>query len=258
MNNTPFVDEGLSLINELSDETTIVAGETAVCQRLAQTPQLIAALIARRRAAAAVAHENVVALFHKIERHFNESELGELAFRLQVPDDELAGSLKRDNARQLVTYLERRNRVADLLGEVQGLRPNVHWGDRPQQVGEEKIVARLDVAVVVDVARPIAKDVARYLDEREIEANVVLLQHRRPGQFLTTGDDWEAIVQAFSQAMNEAKRLFSGAQMHFFLSGPGALLFGLGCIWGTVDEALVYHYEEGTYHPIVAVSRRLR
>ncbi len=258
MNNSQLIDAGLQLMTQLNEHNTVAVGDTAVAQRLYHTPQLTATLIAPKQSGSAQDHANVVALFEKIDRRFNDSELRDLCFRLNVDYEDVEGREKRDKARELVTMMNRHGRLPELIALAAQLRPKVKWQDLPQQAGETDIIARLNVAVVVDIVRPAARDVARYLDEAEIDVNFLLLQSAQPGKFLSPEEKWDGYVTAFAQTMDNIKHTFSGARLHFFLSAPGALIFGLGCIWGTVDEAEVYHYQKGTYYPVIFVSRELR
>lgn len=258
MNNQQLLNEGLNLIEQIRDDNKVVAGATAVAQRLHTTPQLAATLIAQRHDTADIAHGNLIKLFEKVDRHFNDSEIRDLCFRLGVEYEDVMGAGKRDKARELVTQMDRHGRIADLLTQVTALRPKVAWQDAPQQSGSVPIVSQLNIAVVVDIARPTARDVARYFDERETVVNFLLLHQTQPGAFLDPDTVWDPLVKTFAQTMTATKHHLSGTQLHFFLSAPGALLFGLGCIWGTVDEAIVYHYEKGTYFPVIHVSRELR
>jgi hypothetical protein len=197
-------------------------------------------------------------LFQKVERYFNESELQDLCFRLEVNFEDLGGLGKRDRVRELVMLLDRHGRLSDLTALTRQLRPKIKWQDSPQQAGNIDIIAKLNVAVVVDIARPTIRDVARYLDDVEMDVNFLLLQNAQPDKFLAPEDKWDDFVIAFAQTMDSIKHIFSGVRLHFYLSAPGALIFGLGCIWGTVDEAEVYHYQNGTYYPVISVSRDLR
>lgn len=58
---------------------------------------------------------------------FNEDELRDLCFDLQIDYDSLPGSGKAAKARELVTYSERHGRYADLVRRVKELRQNVSW-----------------------------------------------------------------------------------------------------------------------------------
>ncbi len=258
MNNQQFLNEGLALLAQVNSHQRVVSGQTAVVQRLHQTPQLIATLIAQRPSNSDPDHANLVKLFQKVDRHFDDSELQDLCFQLGIDYEDLSGSSKRDKARELMMRLDRYGRLPDLLMLVSQLRPKVTWQDSPQQADGADIIAKLTVAVVVDIARPAVRDVGRYLDEIELDANFLLLQNALPDKLLYPEDKWDDFITAFAQTMDHVKHTFSGARLHFFLSAPGALIFGLGCIWGTVDEAEVYHYQSGVYYPVISISRQLR
>jgi len=253
MNNTKLVDDGLLLMMG-SDGV----GETAVSHQLHQTSQLTATLIAQRQSGSELDHANLVKLFQKVDRHFNDSELRDLCFQLDVDYEDFGLVGKRAKARELVTMMDRHGRLPDLTTLTAQLRPKIKWQDLPQQVEGTNIIAKLDVAVVVDIARPTIRDVARYLDDIEMDANFLLLQNTHADKNLLPDVKWDDYVTAFAQTMDSIKHTFSGARLHFFLSAPVALIFGLGCIWGTVDEAEVYHYQSGTYYPVISISRDLR
>lgn len=57
---------------------------------------------------------------------FSSEELDELAFELNVEADDLPDG-KSAKARELVTYLSRRGRLADLVAAGANLRPNLDW-----------------------------------------------------------------------------------------------------------------------------------
>ena len=62
-----------------------------------------------------------------LAKHFSDGELRTLCFDLGVDYDDLPGSGKADKARDLVAYMERRMRLADLLRVARQSRPNVLW-----------------------------------------------------------------------------------------------------------------------------------
>lgn len=66
-------------------------------------------------------------LRHLLNEYFSEGEIRELCFDLDIPYDELSGRGKREKIMELIGYLERRNRLADLLELGRHLRPNVNW-----------------------------------------------------------------------------------------------------------------------------------
>ncbi len=120
------------------------------------------------------------------------------------------------------------------------------------------------VAVLVDINRRILLDVARYLDEQRIKAQLIIVTtdptygNQTPFLDINTPSVWTELVQEFNTAMTNIKRYAGPASFHFFLATPLPLAFGLGAVWGTVQEAVVYHYEKNTYHPVMKISRELR
>ncbi|MBX3015614.1 MAG: SAVED domain-containing protein [Caldilineaceae bacterium] len=121
-----------------------------------------------------------------------------------------------------------------------------------------------DVAVLVDINRRILRDVARYLDEQQIQATLIIVTNdptysdQTPFLDVSNPSVWTALVQEFNAAITHINHYVGPANFHFFLSVPLPLAFGLGAVWGTVGEAVVYHYEKNTYHPVMKISRNLR
>ncbi len=66
-------------------------------------------------------------LYTTIEKYFNVSELQGLSSALDVDYENLGGSIKIDKCRELVTYLQRRGRLSELVECCQQLRPNLAW-----------------------------------------------------------------------------------------------------------------------------------
>jgi hypothetical protein len=63
--------------------------------------------------------------------YFDESELRTLCFDLEVHYDNLLHATKADAARELVGYLERRDRIPELVAMGQKQRPEISWGEVP-------------------------------------------------------------------------------------------------------------------------------
>jgi hypothetical protein len=63
--------------------------------------------------------------------YFDESELRTLCFDLGVDYADLSHETKAGTARELIRYLERRDRLPELIAVGQQLRPNVSWGEVP-------------------------------------------------------------------------------------------------------------------------------
>lgn len=64
-----------------------------------------------------------------ITRHFNLEELRTLCFELGIPFDELGGQGLRGVARELLLYVQRRDRWPELLAALRIERPSVLWPD---------------------------------------------------------------------------------------------------------------------------------
>ncbi len=121
-----------------------------------------------------------------------------------------------------------------------------------------------DVAILVDINRRLLSDVGTYLDKHKIDADIIIITNDPTYsgniKFLSPSDndEWRELVQEFSTAMNGIKRTVGSAHLHIFLSTPLPLAFALGAVWGTVDEATIYHWENNTYWPVMPISRDLR
>jgi hypothetical protein len=61
---------------------------------------------------------------------FDAGELRTLCFDLGMDYDDLPGAGKASRARELVGYLARRDRIADLIRVGKRLRPDISWPDR--------------------------------------------------------------------------------------------------------------------------------
>ena len=84
-------------------------------------------------------HEPLIQLRQLLVTHFDEGELRTLCFDLDVDCDSLPGEGKANKARELVSYLQRRNQILDLVQTGRRLRPNAPWPDMSEAAS---IVAR--------------------------------------------------------------------------------------------------------------------
>jgi hypothetical protein len=64
-----------------------------------------------------------------LTRHFNLEELRTLCFELGISFDELGGQGVRGVARELLLYVQRRDRLPELLTTLRVERPSVAWPD---------------------------------------------------------------------------------------------------------------------------------
>lgn len=125
-------------------------------------------------------------------------------------------------------------------------------------------ISQDDVAIVVDISQPILENVRDYLEKRNIDADVILITNRtryadKP-QFLNIKDEseWEAVVRDFVDVMYQVRRATPGRRIHIFSAAPVPLSFALGAMWGTVQTATLYHWQDDTYNPVIRVTRDIR
>jgi len=125
-------------------------------------------------------------------------------------------------------------------------------------------ITKPDIAIVVDISRRALVDVAGFLDKQKVDADIVMVTndpaYGAQVKFLNpeSEEEWSEITLEFKSLMNKIKRAAGGKRVHIFLAAPLPLVFAMGAVWGTVDEAAVYHWEQNTYHKVVNISRKLR
>ncbi len=129
---------------------------------------------------------------------------------------------------------------------------------------EVPIVEKDEVAILVDITKRSLKDVAAYLDRQKIDANLIVITndpaYSSQVNFLDplNAAEWEELLSDFSVAMNAIQHAVGAVRLHIFIAAPVALAFGLGCMWGTVSKANVYHWDGDTYQLITHISRKLK
>jgi hypothetical protein len=72
-------------------------------------------------------HKYLTKLRERLAKHFNEGELKTLCFDLGFDYDDLPDTGRDNKVRELVKYLERRNRIPELVKTCQEQRPLVTW-----------------------------------------------------------------------------------------------------------------------------------
>ena len=143
-------------------------------------------------------------------------------------------------------------------------KPELGRDDLETVTSLKALVSKDHVAILIDINRRMLVNVARFLDAQGIDADMLIVtndpEYSSNVQFLPVDspETWVELVQEFNQAMNAIKLAVGSAHIHIFLSTPLPLAFGLGSVWGTVDKAMVYHWQENTYHPVMPISRTLR
>ena len=69
----------------------------------------------------------LIQLHQLLGQRFDEEELRDLCFDLGVDYDDLRGEGKASKARELVSHLDRRGRLADLASAGKQMRPDIAW-----------------------------------------------------------------------------------------------------------------------------------
>jgi hypothetical protein len=142
------------------------------------------------------------------------------------------------------------------------VKAGVTRSKKAKPIEGNEIIKKKQVAIIIEVSRPSVQDVAFYLQENKIDANLVVIS--KIGGPSNTGlnerkpKEWFELVQEFSQAIDAVKREIGATKTHIFISAPIALTFGLGAVWGTVDKAFVYHWDGKQYRRMMEVKRELR
>lgn len=82
-------------------------------------------------------------MLDRLTRHYNLSELRQLCFELNVPYEELAGETRSDKAISLIEWLERRERLPDLVARLEDRIPvSPHQPPPPDQPPEWSPIER--------------------------------------------------------------------------------------------------------------------
>jgi hypothetical protein len=129
---------------------------------------------------------------------------------------------------------------------------------------ETPSLSKNDVAIVVDINNRIVANVEAYLRQKNIDADLIIITNDTSysdeikSLNVKKPKEWQDLARDFKAHSQKIKRLVSGAKVHIFMAVPLPLAFGMGAVWGTVDEATVYHWENKTYHPVMKIERSLR
>ncbi|MAT97413.1 MAG: hypothetical protein CL608_09750 [Anaerolineaceae bacterium] len=71
----------------------------------------------------------LVELLHNVNSDFNEQELKELCFELDVDYDDLPGPARKDKCREFIDLLKRQKRIPEFIQICRNKRPNTLWHD---------------------------------------------------------------------------------------------------------------------------------
>jgi hypothetical protein len=160
----------LDLVSSLAAEQEALA-ELDARLRQAQAAQARAADSVPPTVSPTVAgtQEEPISFLALLSAHFNREELRTLCFELDVDYDDLPAQGKTAKARELIAYLTRRDRLADLFQTGARLRPDVPWHRVPGTPEEGEPPETIALSIV-------APDGGRY--ETEVPPDTLVAEVR--------------------------------------------------------------------------------
>ena len=117
-------------------------------------------------------------LLEILRTYFDDSELRDVCFLLDVDYDLLPGRSKGEKARELITYLERRQKITELIAICKQLRPDLSFGILENEDSSNQTKSQLplftsdkqsleNITSLVNVAEEILAQANNYLIENE-------------------------------------------------------------------------------------------
>ncbi len=259
MSRTQFVDDGLKLFSGLVEGDTAVSIDNTIrVQRLHESALLTADLIVHSQPQPAQGGKSLGDLARLISQTYSTEERILLSVDLSLDDENLAGDTHIGKSLSLVQYMRRRGRLSELIDICSRQRPQADW-PQVEQIALPFFVAKDNLAIVINLASrfDIALDVPRYLDEkRRLDFNFLYFQNPNEGRHIPKTADWNAFLSVFAKALKLANDIVPFKQAHIFVSGSGAILFGMGCMWGSVKPAICYHFEDSSYYPLITINKK--
>jgi hypothetical protein len=139
--------------------------------------------------------------------HFNESELRDLCFELELDYESLSGESKTDKARELVTYYQRHGRSAELEAMCRKLRPNVPWPEPTPPAGKNQLT-RVFISYKrnVEPDEPLAQRLRAALEQA---GHLVFIDRT-----MKVGVDWAREIQHQIEVCDCLVVLLSPASVH--------------------------------------------
>jgi hypothetical protein len=110
-----------------------------------------------------------------LAEYFNESELRDLCFEMEIGYEDLAGPGLRDKARELVIYCERRGRTDELVRRCHELRPKASWPASSSAL-EQSRSPHLAAANKVNDAPTLIEFLCQTVSRPEVDRFVLLLE----------------------------------------------------------------------------------
>ncbi|MCA9957426.1 MAG: SAVED domain-containing protein [Anaerolineales bacterium] len=260
MDERSFISEAIQLLHNSGFETVSdvstgkgLVSEKAVVQPIHIGKHTISYLIAEKEAGKDVRHEQMVALAEKLGEYFNDNEMRQLCFHLNISYEGLGETTPSGRVRALTEFAQRHGRLTDLVAYGRKTRPHVVWPDL-SQISSSDIVDKEHIAIVVSLAQPALEKAALFLQNNRINAHLILITNvpaYNKTSFLKGDEDWDDVAFHFRQTMDYALRTFPKTQRHFFFAGPMPLIFAMGCVWGTVYTGdRLYHFDRNSQNYI--------
>jgi len=130
---------------------------------------------------------------------------------------------------------------------------------------EEKIEEKEDVAIAIQINRPIAQSVKEYLEREGINAHLVVVTNSQDGVSIKWLDNdkvyqWREVVSDFFEEVQRIQREWGAKTFHLFFATPNALAFTLGCTMSLLYNIRVYNWvaEELSYIRVLTLPRDIR
>jgi hypothetical protein len=175
-----------------------------------------------------------------------------------------AGAAIQGAGATLVTVLQKGNQLVTYFARRKKSKRQAKAGHLAPLQNGEPIATKANVAIVVDISRRSLRDVEHYLVANNIDADLIVVtndpSYGPQIKHLNESDPdaWFKIVQEFNTAINAIKHELGATNIHIFISAPLAIAFGLGAVWGTVDRANIYHWNQVEYKRVLEIRRELR
>lgn len=238
-----------------NQNTVVSMDSTLLVNRLHQSDHLSVHLLTQSQLPADKKGRSLAAVARQISELYNETDLRLLCLTLGTDIEELEGEDKLSRCVSLVQQMQRYGRLDTLLAQCKRERPHRPWPEAAQLLLPD-IIKKEDLAVVLGLiprraAASILKDVATYADKNGLEANFLF--------FASSGAipldmDWNLFPRVFRDSVDQALSKTGARRGHFFLAGPNAVFFSMGCMWSTINQGTIYHKDSQIgYHPVITI-----
>ncbi|MCL5996109.1 MAG: tetratricopeptide repeat protein [Chloroflexi bacterium] len=186
----------------------------------------------------------LVILRQNLIEYFNTDELRSLCFDLGIDWESLAGEGKNAKARELITYMQRRGKLDELMKAVREVRPTVAWGPVTQEIGIEQDAIVVPGELVKDARIMIGQTAIQ--PDHISDGRVLITAPEKQIDFLNASGQQELGRGNFDAALDNFQRSL-GIARHNGLKDPQAQLLSLiGNVYRArqqFNEALA-HYQQ--------------